>query len=285
MTAFSEHPQPCTQTSQRGPVDRISFDGQARTFEFRAGMPDEAARQVADAVPAYAGIGPADLLVEIGAGTGLIGQWLARQPIRYLGMDNSQAMLDVFEPRLPAGAHVSLRHADANGPWPVADGGARAIFGSRVFHLLDIDHLLREATRVADPAGAALIQGIVELSPDSPKTKARIRVLELLRARGLEPRLTRRLLRQVLERAEAAGGTILPAQTVATWHTSTRPTDLLDDWRQKGSMGGMTPPAEVAVAIMKELDSWAAETWSDPAQPVSSEESYVLRGVQLPPRQ
>ena len=37
-----------------------------------------------------------DLVVELGAGTGEIGAHLARLPLRYVGLDSSPAMLDVF---------------------------------------------------------------------------------------------------------------------------------------------------------------------------------------------
>jgi ubiquinone/menaquinone biosynthesis C-methylase UbiE len=274
---------PSSASPDRGPLDRVSFDEQAEIFESRAGLPEGVPAQVAEAVLRYAGLRPDDLVVEIGAGTGLIGQWLARSQVRYLGMDSSQPMLDLFAPRLPRRRHVSLRHADANQRWPVADHTARAVFGSRVFQLLDIDHLISEACRVAHPGGAVLVQGTIERSPDSPKVLARRTLHELLTARGFKPRPAGRLLRRVLERAEAAGGTILPPHTVATWQREVRPPEVLDDWRQKWSMGGITPPAEVAAAVLDELSRWATDTFGDPAATVVTAESYVLEGVRLPP--
>ena len=40
--------------------------------------------------------GADDLVVELGSGTGEIGAHLARLPVRYVGLDSSPAMLDVF---------------------------------------------------------------------------------------------------------------------------------------------------------------------------------------------
>jgi hypothetical protein len=264
--------------TDRGPVDRVSFDEQGSgIFEARAGFPDGVAEQIADAVRGY--LRPDDLILEIGAGTGLIGQWLARPPYRYLGLDNSEPMLDTFRPRLPPGA--ILKYADANQPWPVEDRCARVVFGSRVFQLLDPEHLVDEANRVAHPDGAVLIHGKVEREPDSPKAVLRRKLHERLTAHGYRPRPAGRLLDRIFDRATATGGTILAPVTVATWRRDVRPTDPIDEWRQTYSMGGITPSAEVSAAVLAELTAWVAETYGDPAAPVPTDEAYVLRGVTL----
>jgi Methyltransferase domain len=264
----------------RGPVDRVSFDEQAATgvFDTRAGFPDGVAEQIADAVRSYSGLRPGDLILEIGAGTGLIGQWLARPPTRYVGLDRSQPMLGVFRSRTSAAA---IERADADQPWPVGDRTARAIFGSRVFPLLDREHLIREANRVAHPDGAVLVHGTIRRDHDSPKDVLRRQMRERLRAHGLEPRPAGRLLQRVFERAAAGGGTILAPRTAASWVREVRPADVLDEWRQKYSMGGVTPPAGVHAAILAELDGWVVQRYGDPTIPVSTEETYVLEGVML----
>lgn len=270
---------------QHDPTYRVSFEEHADSFESRSALPDGVPEQVAWAVRDYAGLGPEDLIVEVGAGTGMIGQWLARLPGRYLGLDNSPAMLEVFAPRLAGNDTASVRHTDVNQPWPVPDRSARAIFGSRVFQLLDVDHLVAEANRVAHAHGAILIEGKFEMGRTAPKVVIRTKLRELLNERGLRPRQVQRLLRQVLRRADAAGGGILPPRTVATWQWPIRPQEVIDAWRLKGSMVGITPPAEVATAILDELTSWATGIYGDLTVPVSSEESYVLAGVQLRPDQ
>jgi hypothetical protein len=271
------------RSSVRGPVDRVSFDEQAGSFETRIGMPAGVPEQIAAAVREYAGLEADDLLVELGAGTGLIGQWLTRLPIRYLGLELSRPMLEVFRPRLPPGDRAQLRHADANQRWPVADGNVRAVFGSRAFQLLDIEHLVHEANRVGCTDRAVLVHGRPVLSQDSPKLVARRRLQALLRARGFAPRPAERLLWRVFQYAVEQGGTALAPRTVTTWQRTLRPPEVLDHWRHKWSMGGITPPPEVAAEVLAELDAWAAETYGDPPEPVTTEESYVLEGVQLRP--
>ena len=114
------------------------FEAQAPGFDGRAGLPADAARAVARAVLEIAAPGPDDLLVELGAGTGEIGQHLI-ESVRYLGIERSMAMLELFRGKL-AGAddvRVRLSRTDANRTWPVGDGSAAVVFASRVAHLLD----------------------------------------------------------------------------------------------------------------------------------------------------
>ena len=54
---------------------------------------------MARAIVEQANAGADDLVLELGAGTGEIGVHLARLPVRYVGLDSSQAMLDVFRAR------------------------------------------------------------------------------------------------------------------------------------------------------------------------------------------
>jgi hypothetical protein len=264
----------------RLPVNRVSFDEQGSgIFEARAGFPDGVAEQVAGAVHSHGHLRPGDLILELGAGTGLIGQWLARPPYRYLGLDNSLPMLGAFRPRLPDGA--TLAYADANRPWPVGDGQARVIFGSRVFQLLDPEHLVDEANRVAHPDGAVLIHGKVERQPDSPKSVLRRKLHERLTVHGYRPRQAGRLLDRIFQRAAATGATILPPVLVTTWRRAIRPIDPINEWRQTYSMGGITPSAEVSATVLAELTAWVTSTYSDPYAPVATDESYVLQGLQL----
>src|SRR5437588_13031152 len=91
------------------------FDAQAPGFDRRAGLPADAARAVARAVLEIAAAGPDDLLVELGAGTGEIGEHLI-DSIRYVGIDRSAAMLERFTEKLAGadGVRVRLSCADAN---------------------------------------------------------------------------------------------------------------------------------------------------------------------------
>ena len=79
---------------------RSSFDRQAETFDQRVGLPERVCREVARQVLEMAEVRSGDRVVEVGAGTGQIGQWFAIEPVEYLGFDLSEAMLEKFRQRL-----------------------------------------------------------------------------------------------------------------------------------------------------------------------------------------
>jgi SAM-dependent methyltransferase len=262
---------------------RIVYDDQAGEFESRAGLPEEVAARVAAAVRRYGELGADDLLVEVGAGTGVIGQWLARPPGRYLGFDSSRAMLEVFRPRLRPGAVATLLCADADRSWPVRTGSASVIFGSRVLHLLHPEHAVREIRRVAHPRGAVLLCGRVAHSPDSPRARARAKLRDLLAEHGLQPGPTGGHPQRLLALAEARRAAPLPSQVAAAWPETVTVTQVINWWRGKTSLGGINPPAAVAEQVLAALTAWAVDTYGDPAPAVTTETRYLLEGVRLPP--
>src|SRR5688572_24281201 len=152
------------------------FDGQAGLFERRAGLPEAACRAIAKKVIEIGEAGSGDLIVEIGSGTGQIGQWF-EAPVRYAGFDLSAGMLKEFSRRLDS----DLIQADANASWPLADGVAHVIFGSRAVHLLQQEHVAHEVFRVASSTGATLILGRVERNPDSVRARMTQEMNERLR--------------------------------------------------------------------------------------------------------
>ncbi|MFS8498983.1 MAG: methyltransferase domain-containing protein [Micromonosporaceae bacterium] len=259
---------------------RIVYDDQADVFEARAGVPDAAAAEVAAAVQDLRASVPDGLLVEIGAGTGVIGRWLARLPGRYLGLDSSAAMLRVFRPRLPAAPDAALLVADADAPWPVRDGAAGVVFGSRVLHLLRPDHAAAQLRRVAHRGGALLLCGRIVHSPDSPRTLARRRLRELLAERGLRPRPTGGRPDRLLALAVEQGAEPLPVRVAAAWPETVTTGQVIDWWRGKTSLGGVNPSREVAEAVLAALTRWARDT--QPAVPVTTTTRYLLEGVRLP---
>src|SRR5262249_17206386 len=134
-------------------------------FETRDDEPDQCfpagvAQSIAVAIGRLVDVEPGDLFLEVGAGTGEMGIELSRIMPRYRGFDRSASRLGRFRQRIrtkgevpgfdyePAGA-IEIVQADAEEMWPAPSGGVRATFGSRVFHLLSTDHLVREVFRVS----------------------------------------------------------------------------------------------------------------------------------------
>ena len=145
-----------TQTTQRA-RSAGAFDEQAPRYDARVGLPESVSAAVARAVVERANVGAVDLVLELGAGTGEIGVCLDRLPIRYVGLDASAAMLDLFRAKASPAA-PSLIVADCDRPWPLPDGSVSVVFASRVIHLLQPGHVALEPERVM-PMASAVIWG------------------------------------------------------------------------------------------------------------------------------
>jgi SAM-dependent methyltransferase len=222
------------------------------------------------------GVERGGLLVEIGAGTGLVGRWLLEQPVRYLGLDLSRPMLEVFRHRA---AGASLAQADAARPWPLPDGAVRAVFGSRALHLLPAEHVMDEVFRVAAP-GAACVVGRVQRPPESVKARLSREMRRRLRARGFAPRSAGG--RGLLEAALARGARELPRTVAASWPAVHSPRRALADWRSKEGLGGIVLPPGVQEEVLRELEEWAVAELGGLDAERAAEESYVLEGARLP---
>ena len=253
-----------------------SFDAQAAEFDLRAGLTDETGRAAAAAVVALAGARPGDLLLEVGAGTGLVGRWLLEHPVRYLGLDVSRPMLEAFHHRR---AGAPLIQADAARPWPLPDGAARAVFGSRALHLLLEEHVVGELFRVGG-AGAACVVGWVERPPESVKGRFAREMRRRLRERGYAPRSAGG--RRLLEALRARGARELPRTVAASWPAFHSPRRALADWRSKDGLGGIVLPPGVQEEVLRELEEWAAAELGGLDAEHEVEESYVLEGARLP---
>ncbi|HJQ27390.1 MAG TPA: class I SAM-dependent methyltransferase [Blastocatellia bacterium] len=257
------------------------FDSQAEAFDRRAGLPEAVCQEIARKVLEIAAVGAGELVAEIGAGTGQIGQWIGG-PVRYVGFDLSGGMLQEFAQRiLASAADRVLVQADANSAWPVADGAARAIFGSRVLHLLDAEHVAAEAARVASPAGATLFIGRVERQADSVRARMAREMNERLRRRGLEPRRGEQRDRRLIEACCRRGARPLPEVAVATWHTSSSPRQSLASWRSLEKLGGHPLAPALRDEVLAELEAWAEDTFGGLDEPVQSAEAYVLKALRL----
>jgi ubiquinone/menaquinone biosynthesis C-methylase UbiE len=258
------------------------FDSQAATYDQRAGLPEQHCQAIAQAVLRLSAAIPGDLLLEVGAGTGMIGTWLAHPPLRYIGVDLSRCMLAPFQRRLAFPSHMPfLLQADGNHPWPLADGAIRVIFSSRALHLLDLAHVVDESFRVAQPDGASLIIGRIQRPPGSLPTLLQQALQRLLRQQGFSSHAGEQHQRQLLAAFTQRGGTVLDPVVVVRWTVTRTPWQSIEAWQSKPGLAGLDMPAVVQRAILEELRSWAESVFGDLHREVSCEEAYVLQGVGL----
>lgn len=258
------------------------FDLQADTYDQRVGLPEPDCQAIARAVLALAQAQPHDLLLDMGAGTGMLGTWLALPPRRYIGLDLSRGMVATFRQRLAAHSGTPLLlQADGNDPWPLANATVRVIFSSRALHLLDLDHVVRESVRVARPDGAVVILGRVQRQDDSVAAMMQREMQRLLRQHGFHSRGGGQHQRQLLTAYRQHGATVLEPVRAVRWTVTRTPWQSIAAWDAKPGLGGVDPPPSVKRVILNDLCRWATETFGGMQRGVTSAEAYVLQGVGL----
>lgn len=239
------------------------------------------------------------LVIEVGAGTGLIGAWLAREPVRYLGLDFSPSMLAVFRGKLgasepssgadlgeavgaPAAAPAwSLLCADGEAPWPLADGAVRAVFSSRAIHLLDPEHAAAEACRLASPRGAVLLVGRVRREKGAVRSRMARELRARLQAQGFPALAGEGRGRELFEACRRRGAEPLAPRVAGRWTVSATARESLDSWSGKPGLAGTRPPPAVREEVLAGLAAWAERDLGGLDRPQESEESYVIEGVRL----
>jgi SAM-dependent methyltransferase len=97
-----------------------------------------------------AALGPGQLALEIGCGTGIFLEKVARSGARIHGMDLSPDLLARAMARGIPETRVLLGDAHR---MPYADATFDAVYGSSILHHLDLEAALRECLRVLKPGG------------------------------------------------------------------------------------------------------------------------------------
>lgn len=260
------------------------FDSQADTYDQRVGLPPGIDRAVVQAVLTLTSVQPGEVVVEVGAGTGQIGQWFVQEAVRYVGFDRSQGMLQRFRRRLASPSQTStLLLADGDQPWPLRPATVRVIFSSRALHQLQLAHVVAETLQVAHPQGAWLLIGRIQRAPHSLQAQMQQQLQRLLRHHGLQPRSGERHQEDLLASYQQRGAEALALLEVARWRVASTPAAMLAAWQGKEGLGGITVSAEVHQTILATLTDWAAATFDGLEKSIESEVAYSLQGVKLYP--
>jgi len=266
------------------------FDQQAPHFDARAGVPQEAARATVQELVQLAALTAGNVVVDIGAGTGSLGSFVVGSRIRYLGLDISLPMLQIFAAKLTVQSSLSSRAllvvADADADWPLLSGSTTVVFFSRAVHLLQLAHVVQESLRVAHPGGAFLVIGRVRRSPESIRALLRKEMHRLLSRHGIAGKKGEEARERLIAALEAQGCCLHQPgpRTVATWTVEESPAASLDSWRGKEGLAGTPLPAPVQQAVLEELERWAQAQFGSLQQVRTAQEQYELTIVELNPR-
>ena len=258
----------------------MDFDKQATGYNKRAGFPDEAIAPIVTAICELIPDAGKAVLLELGAGTGTLGVALAKQVGRYIGMDQSGAMLKQATSSDGPAPEINMVVADASKPWPIESALVQCFFTSRALHLFDLDNVCSELQRTADPAAAIFLVGRVERDRDSLHSILRREMRRRLQEAGYIARDGQRAWQQMGAFLAQWNGQILPSRTVASWQRSRSPAQMLSAWESKPGLGGLSIPSEEKAALLSNLGLWAKKNWYNDFDKICEiKESYVLRGM------
>ncbi|GAB6060180.1 C-GCAxxG-C-C family (seleno)protein [Desulfonatronum parangueonense] len=129
--------------------------------------------------------------LDVGAGSGFVSRGLAKRNLRIIAVDQSQAMLDALQRKLPA-VDCRLTHDDR---LPVEDQSVDYVFANMfLHHVSDPEAVILEMARVLKPGGVMALTDLDAHEHDFLSTEhhdrwmgfKRKKVLQWLQAAGLE---------------------------------------------------------------------------------------------------
>jgi SAM-dependent methyltransferase len=275
-----------TKTYRTAAGRTLWFDGQADRFDDAAGLAPGVGLGIAQAILELSQCTSADVILDVGTGTGAIGVHFSALSIRYLGLDLSLPMLDFFRRKLgPLPQHMLLLQADSERPWPIRDRALAVVFASRVVHHLSTPHFVREVWRVCRPGGCLLL-GQVTRAADSLPSRLQQHKRALLAEHGLRTGGSGQAIQQLLADCGEFGATPLASTRVAQWTRIMTARQILTTWEGKPQLmsraqGHSLNPEERTV-VVHALTDWARQEFGDLDRPEESTEEYTLQGVRLP---
>jgi len=260
----------------------MDAEARAARFDARVAPPEEARPAIVRALGEMAGIGPDQRWLELGPGTGALSVGLIGQEgVRYVGVDRSAEMLDVFRSRVRENtASCRMVHGDANDLWPSDDGSVDVVFCSRAIHHIRTEHAVSETLRVSSGSGAAFIVGRVRRPRDSVKSTMRARMRDLLRARGFEGLDHDRTAAAILEALTGQGWHRVAPSVAGRWSRLRTPAESLHDWEKGDGLAGLPMPPGEKASILEDLRVWASGHYGGLDTPMRQDEWYELAGAE-----
>ena len=245
-----------------------SFDRLADRFELYRSLPSPVLAAIRDTLQTEGKLDPGSALLEVGCGTGRIGQQFSIAGDNYFGIDLSMEMLREFK-----------RKELARRPGLVRGDGNSLPFGDRVFtavlmmHVLGAGNwraLLAESQRVLQESGLLAI-GKTETPADGIDARMRNRLAELVAGMGMaEPSRDRGQMNEWLR----AGSSRRLKIEAARWSVNRTPRDFF--LRKQSAPRFTLLPDDVREAALQELADWTEQTIGPLDAPLSETHSFCL---------
>lgn len=259
------------------------YDAQAGSYDSRAGIGKHIAQQVAKTATGLTGTAKAANIVEIGCGTGEIGQFLSNMANHYVGLDASGSMLDAFRQQVVESDRMHLIQADANQTWPLNDFQADLVFSSRALHLLDLEHVLPEIKRFGSHQGFVCVLGRVVRDPDGIADTMRRKMRKILETQGIQGRNGKRNVQLFAAQCMGNGADDLGTIEAASWQVAESPQTSLNNWAAKPGLAGNQLDQPTQTAVLAELQTWALQHYGAIDYTEKFTQRYELRVFRFSP--
>ncbi|MAR05593.1 MAG: hypothetical protein CL862_00595 [Cyanobium sp. NAT70] len=260
---------------------QISFDHQAKNFDHRAGLKEQDCSTISEQLIKFYSNSKRRSFLEIGAGTGQIGQFVIEKVNDYVGIDISNEMLQEFKKRVivSTAAIPTLHATDANQKWPVSNQSVSVTFSSRTVHLLSTQHVINEVRRVHD--GGFFLIGRVSRDNHTLKDVMRKKMREILVSLGHPSRRGEEHRKELLDQFCAQQATRISPITVTKWQETYTPKRSIESWESKEGLAGQEIKESTKKECMKQLREWALRRYGSLEYEETFQQSYILDGVEL----
>lgn len=224
----------------------MNFDQEVKTFEDGKGIPDDVLHLVIQAIEHW--LPTRGRMLEIGPGAGQFAQAFINIGWIYTGLETSEGMTKSTNERL---GESLVQHYHGQMPWPVEAQSCQAVFGSRVFHLIDPKKLAAELIRVLNTGGGVFSFRIRKKGlPGRQELKSRL--FDLLSEAGYHP-VRKGHHREVLKAELTRAGWQTQEILVGQWKKSESLLDLVNSWRNKNGLQGVNLPVKEHEKIIDQL--------------------------------
>jgi SAM-dependent methyltransferase len=270
-----------------GTAAMSAYDASAPRFDRHRRLPDRVPPAIRDAIMAELdGSSPrlssprlsSPRLLDLGAGTGRIGQAFVAAGDDYLGVDLSLGMLREFAQR--QGERRAPRLAQADGErLPFADATFDAVMLIQVFGgMRGWRRVLDEARRVLRPSGALVLGRSVARS-DGVDARMKLRLAQVLSELHAAPETKN--TREDVERWLTSAARSSTRVIAATWRAARTPRGFLERHRTGARFSALPEP--VKDEALRRLADWASETFGSLDAVASEQHAFELQIHQFPP--